>query len=111
MRRKKPAVIMGQASSIGATTPPSTTMPISGFDLATVLPTIVSPSWIEPALRLCSAGTNSFYEAVDFILGAHESRLDRFLVGYQAVGLVLFIVISIVRTLTMCFVPAKKKKL
>jgi hypothetical protein len=75
-----------------------------GFDRATALPPVKS------ALRLCADGTDAFFQAVDSFLGAHETRLDRILVGYQVAGLLLFVVLSTLYTLAMCFVPAEKKR-
>lgn len=104
---------MGQPpSSIGAAPlPPSlSTMPICGFDSAAMLPDITLLPWMETTLRLCAEGTDAFFGVVDSLLGAHETRLDRFLVGYQTMGLVLFIVLTTLHTLAKCLAPAKTKK-
>jgi len=67
------------------------------------------PPWLEVALQLVTVGHDRFFEMVDWVLGAHEGPFDRFIVGYQAVGLVLFLAVGVLKALAVMVAPAGSK--
>ena len=64
---------------------------------------------LDVAFATATHASELFFDALDKLLGAHETPIDRFLVGYQALGLVVFVALSTLWAFIRCVKPSRSK--